>query len=102
MQRIVSSLAIQLNNYTQYTKSFCMSARTGQKKVKNLRVSRVPLPVAKKRKLLNFLAQTPAMMESASDKRKVCEKVIYLPEPVKSQNDKKEYRLLPSIFFAIQ
>ncbi len=72
-----------------------MSASSGKRKVKNLRISKVSLPSApssRKRKFSN-LTQTPVEMDKVGTEKKLCiGKVIYLPNPVKSQNDKKEYR----------
>lgn len=70
-----------------------MSASSGKRKVKNLRISRVSLPVAKKRKLTDFKIQTFPEMEKSGTNVKICsDKIIKLPTPVKSENDKKEYR----------
>lgn len=72
-----------------------MSASSGKRKVKNLRISRVSLPVTKKRKLTDFKIQTfPAMENSGTDAKPFSGKIINLPTPVKSQNDKKEYRYI--------
>ena len=73
-----------------------MSASSGKKKVKNPRISKVSLPpspsLAKKRKFSNLM-QTPYIMEKVETEKTFCiGKVVYLPVPVKSQNDKKEYR----------
>jgi hypothetical protein len=81
---------------SQPIKYFCMSASSGKRKVKNLRISKVSLPsapsLARKRKFSN-LTQTPVQMDKLETEKKLCiGKVIYLPNPVKSQNDKKEYR----------
>lgn len=74
-----------------------MSASSGKRKVKNPRISKVSLPtvplVQKKRKFAEFV-ENPIIMDKAEGEKKSCiGKVVYLANPVKSQNDKKEYRL---------
>ena len=71
-----------------------MSASSSKRKVKNPRISSVSLPVAKKRKITS-LFQKPAIMEKNEiDVKSILEKIVHLPNPVKSQNDKKDYRFV--------
>lgn len=96
MQRNYYSLLIQ--RFIRPLKFSCMSASSGKRKVKNPRISKVSLPtvplVQKKRKFAEFV-ENPIIMDKAEGEKKSCiGKVVYLANPVKSQNDKKEYRTL--------
>ena len=93
MQRSVFSF-VTVNRFIQPIHFFCMSASSSKRKVKNPRISSVSLPVAKKRKITS-LFQKPAIMEKNEiDVKSILEKVVHLPNPVKSQNDKKDYRFV--------
>ena len=96
MKRYCFAIKAILQLLNQPIKFFCMSASSGKRKVKNPRISKVSLPsvpsLAKKRKF-STLMQSPVTMEKVGTEKKFCiGNVIYLPIPVKSQNDKKEYR----------
>ena len=75
-----------------------MSARSGKRKVKYPKISHSSIQGAKKRKLVDTpvlsISSIAAMEVSASSngQSKFSGKVVYLPTPVKSENDKKEYR----------
>lgn len=68
-----------------------MSARSGNKKARIPRVSRISQPLTKKRKFVDNYP-TPAMEKLEMNKLLCDGKIVYLPTPLKSQNDKKEYR----------
>lgn len=77
-----------------------MSARSGKRKVKYPKISLSSLQGAKKRKILDtslvlstsHIAAMEIATSSNERSKEFSGEVIYLANPVKSQNDKKEYR----------
>ena len=75
-----------------------MSARSGKRKVKYPKISHSSIQGAKKRKLVDTsvlsISHIAAMEVSSSTNghNKFTGKVVYLTNPVKSENDKKDYR----------
>jgi len=99
-----------VQRYIQPIKVICMSARSGKRKVKYPKISHSSLQGTKKRKLLDTslilsTSHTAAMEIAAStnghSKTFSGGEVVYLANPVKSQNDKKEYRYHITYHFTI-
>jgi len=77
-----------------------MSARSGKRKVKYPKISHSSLQGAKKKKLLDtslilstsHIAAMEVAASSNGHSKTSFGEVFYLANPIKSQNDKKEYR----------